>query len=148
MAAAVSLCASIILPSTLMQSPLRHTGLRKLIPLKYIEHFTNMKSGRNHISLKTGISLNRRLVVLAVTEGSTKSSSAEDKIPSWAKPDSDEPPPWARGEGNGSSPPPPFVIPFYAYLLASVVVAIAAVLSMPCSHAFSSLSGQISLQFY
>lgn len=128
MAAAISLCASIMLPSIVMQmqSPLRHTGLRKLIPVKYMEHFTNMRSGRNHISLKTCIS-HRRLVVLAVTEGSAKSSPAEDKIPSWARPDSDEPPPWARDEANGSSLQPAFVIPFYVYLLASVITAIAAI---------------------
>ncbi|XP_020690805.1 uncharacterized protein LOC110105586, partial [Dendrobium catenatum] len=35
--------------------------------------------------------------------------------------------PWARDEGNGSTSQPAFVIPFYAYLLASVITAIAAI---------------------
>ncbi|KAI0522359.1 hypothetical protein KFK09_004738 [Dendrobium nobile] len=126
MAAVISLCASILLPSVVMQSSQRHIGLRKLIPVKYLKHFGNINTGRNHIGLKAGVS-HRRLVVLAVTEGSTKSSPADDKIPSWAKPDSDEPPPWARDEGNGSTSQPAFVIPFYAYLLASVITAIAAI---------------------
>ncbi|KAH7667314.1 hypothetical protein IHE45_12G050700 [Dioscorea alata] len=67
-----------------------------------------------------------RFIVFAATEGSAKSSQSDDKIPSWARPDSDEPPPWARGEDNGSSKPA-FEIPYYAYLLASAITAIAAV---------------------
>ncbi|XP_027349231.1 uncharacterized protein LOC113860883 [Abrus precatorius] len=69
-------------------------------------------------------------VVVAVTQGSAESSKSEEKIPSWAKPDSDEPPPWARDEAknNGvSSSQQGFEIPFYAYLLASAVTAIAAI---------------------
>ncbi|RDX89728.1 hypothetical protein CR513_28515, partial [Mucuna pruriens] len=68
-----------------------------------------------------------RLVVVAVTQGSAESSKSEEKIPSWAKPDSDEPPPWARDEPNKNSSQQGFEIPFYAYLLASAITAIAAI---------------------
>lgn len=70
-----------------------------------------------------------KFFVLAATEGSAKSSSKSDEtIPSWARPDSNEPPPWARDEGKDySSSKQNFEIPFYVYLLASAVAAIAAV---------------------
>ncbi|XP_077211785.1 uncharacterized protein LOC143847017 [Tasmannia lanceolata] len=68
-----------------------------------------------------------RFRVFAVTEGSAKSTSQSDeKIPSWARPDSDETPPWARDELKDASEQA-FEIPFYAYLLASAVTAIAAI---------------------
>ncbi|KAL2320999.1 hypothetical protein Fmac_029968 [Flemingia macrophylla] len=69
----------------------------------------------------------QRLVVVAVTQGSTESSKSDEKIPSWAKPDSDEPPPWARDEPNNQNSQQGIQIPFYAYLLASAITAIAAV---------------------
>ncbi|KAF3330673.1 hypothetical protein FCM35_KLT04027 [Carex littledalei] len=67
-----------------------------------------------------------RLVVLAVTKGSAKSNKSDEKIPSWARPDSDEPPPWAR-DGNKGSSESTVQIPYAAYLLASAVTAIAAI---------------------
>ncbi|KAM0947926.1 hypothetical protein DsansV1_C07g0072851 [Dioscorea sansibarensis] len=67
-----------------------------------------------------------RFIVFATTEGSAKSRQSDEKIPSWARPDSDEPPPWARDKSNGSSKPT-FEIPYYAYLLASAITAIAAI---------------------
>ena len=70
--------------------------------------------------------LTHRFSVFAATEGSAKSSESEETIPSWAKPDSDEPPPWASGEGKDTSQQG-FEIPFFVYLLASAVTAIAAV---------------------
>jgi len=66
----------------------------------------------------------RRLVVTAATEGSKKSKESE---PSWANPDSDEPPPWARNEGRSSTSQESFEVPFFVYLLASAITAIAAV---------------------
>ncbi|XP_059645307.1 uncharacterized protein LOC132286901 [Cornus florida] len=72
----------------------------------------------------------RRLTVFAVTEGSAKKSSKseEESIPSWASPDSDEPPPWARDEASAqNSSQQGFEIPFYVYLLASAITAIAAI---------------------
>lgn len=74
----------------------------------------------------------KKFMVVAVTQGSAESSKSDEKIPSWAKPDSDEPPPWARGEANGkASSEQGFQIPFYVYLLASTITAIAAV-SLTC----------------
>ncbi|XP_010532983.1 PREDICTED: uncharacterized protein LOC104808852 [Tarenaya hassleriana] len=72
----------------------------------------------------------RRLVVSFGSQGQG-SGNSEEKVPSWAKTDSDEPPPWARDEGggssNGGSPQQDFQIPFFVYLLASTVTAIAAI---------------------
>ncbi|KAK6154060.1 hypothetical protein DH2020_013699 [Rehmannia glutinosa] len=77
----------------------------------------------------------RSLSVVAATEGSAKnpSKSKEDdddnggdpSVPSWAKPDSDELPPWARQEAQKDSSS--FEIPFFVYLLASAITAIAAI---------------------
>ncbi|XP_068651821.1 uncharacterized protein [Aristolochia californica] len=67
-----------------------------------------------------------RFRVSAVTEGSTKSNQSDEKTPSWARPDSDEPPPWAREELKPSSAKA-FEVPYYAYLLASAITAIAAI---------------------
>lgn len=68
-----------------------------------------------------------RFLVYAATEGSAKSGKSEETVPAWAKPDSDEPPPWAREEGKESTAQQSFEIPFFVYLLASAVTAIAAV---------------------
>lgn len=87
--------------------------------------------GLNHGTMVERHSWNRRnLQVVAATEGSAKSEPSDPKIPSWAKPDSDEPPPWARKEGKGQTAgaaEQAFQIPFYVYLLSSAIVAIAAV---------------------
>ncbi|KAL5717427.1 hypothetical protein ACHQM5_010429 [Ranunculus cassubicifolius] len=64
--------------------------------------------------------------VVAATEGSAKSSKSDEKIPSWAKPDSAEPPPWARNEGQEQSQESSD-LPFGVYLLASAITAIAAI---------------------
>ncbi|GLU14698.1 hypothetical protein SLE2022_312520 [Rubroshorea leprosula] len=69
----------------------------------------------------------RGFVVVAATEGSAKSSKSEETVPSWAKPDSDEPPPWARDERKDNAAGESFEIPFFVYLLASAVTAIAAI---------------------
>ncbi|CAH8364533.1 unnamed protein product [Eruca vesicaria subsp. sativa] len=71
----------------------------------------------------------RRLVVTAATEGSRKLKEIQ---PSWANPDSDEPPPWAREEGRSSSSSSStsqesLEVPFFVYLLASAITAIAAI---------------------
>ncbi|KAM7262703.1 hypothetical protein ACFE04_000386 [Oxalis oulophora] len=68
-----------------------------------------------------------RLSVFAATEGSAKSSKSDETVPSWAKPDSDEPPPWAREDGKGSTSQEKADFPFGFYLIASAVTAIAAV---------------------
>ena len=75
-----------------------------------------------------------KFCVVAVTESSKESSNKkteeekESKIPSWARPDSDEPPPWAQNEtASQQQQQQGFEIPFYLYLLASAITAIAAV---------------------
>lgn len=68
---------------------------------------------------------------MAVKEGSAKNTSKEGggeedpSVPSWAKPGSEEPPPWARNESQKESSS--FEVPFFVYLLASAITAIAAV---------------------
>lgn len=84
---------------------------------------------KTHIQTSTSFKNQRRnrLSVVAVTEGSAKKSEQEDQsIPSWAKPDSEEPPPWARNEAQQQTSST-FEVPFYVYLLASAITAIAAV---------------------
>ncbi|XP_010247596.1 PREDICTED: uncharacterized protein LOC104590574 isoform X2 [Nelumbo nucifera] len=71
--------------------------------------------------------LSHRFVVLAITKDSAKSNDSEETIPSWAKPDSDVPPPWAQDEGKEIASQQSFEIPFYVYLLASTITAIAAI---------------------
>ncbi|KAI4349461.1 hypothetical protein L6164_010047 [Bauhinia variegata] len=68
-----------------------------------------------------------RLAVVAVTQGSADSSKSEETVPSWARPDSDEPPPWARDGPSNNASEQGFQIPFYVYLLASTITAIAAI---------------------
>ncbi|CAM8938233.1 unnamed protein product [Rhodiola kirilowii] len=68
-----------------------------------------------------------RFSAFAVPKGSAKSSEPEETIPSWANPDSDEPPPWARDDGKQSGTQQSFDIPFYIYLLGSAITAIAAI---------------------
>ncbi|XP_068647707.1 uncharacterized protein [Aristolochia californica] len=67
-----------------------------------------------------------RFRVSAASKGSAKSNQPDEKIPSWARPDSDEPPPWAPEELKPASAQA-FEVPYYAYLLASAVTAIAAI---------------------
>lgn len=75
-----------------------------------------------------------RLRVLAASGDSSKNTSnskgEEDgnddpSVPSWAKPGSDETPPWARQEAQKETSG--FEVPFYVYLLASAITAIAAI---------------------
>ncbi|XP_021752876.1 uncharacterized protein LOC110718353 [Chenopodium quinoa] len=55
------------------------------------------------------------------------SKKSEESVPSWAKLDSDEPPPWARDEGKSNELKEGFEVPFFVYLLASAITAIAAI---------------------
>ena len=66
----------------------------------------------------------RRLPVLAAAR--KPQGEAEEKVPAWAKPGADEPPPWER-KGGAVQGQEAGQVPFYAYLLASAVTAIAAV---------------------
>ncbi|KAK3000851.1 hypothetical protein RJ639_022385 [Escallonia herrerae] len=110
-------------------SPVIHGSLQR--PLSgYIKTLDSSHFAARNLHKKGILRRNRGLRVNAVTEGSAKKSSKseqeEQPVPTWAKPDSDEPPPWARDEAQqGSSSE--FEIPFYAYLLASAITAIAAI---------------------
>lgn len=98
--------------------------------------FFSLRNGLRARNLFCNVS---RLRVSAITEGSANKNSGMSKeveedeeegegdpsVPSWAKPGSDEPPPWARNEAQKESSS--FEVPFYVYLLASVITAIAAI---------------------
>ncbi|OAY74843.1 hypothetical protein ACMD2_07019 [Ananas comosus] len=117
MAAAMSLCT--------FKLYLRKQICAQYLGLRPVVQPGSHKPKRSHLCWQSGVSI-RRLVVLAITEDSTKSSESDESIPSWARPDSDEPPPWARDEGNENSQSA-ITIPYFAYLLASAVTAIAAI---------------------
>uniref|UniRef100_A0A2P2JYQ3 Uncharacterized protein LOC103484254 n=1 Tax=Rhizophora mucronata TaxID=61149 RepID=A0A2P2JYQ3_RHIMU len=92
------------------------------------------KLNRHSVKPRRSLGFNQKqkssygLVVFAATEGSAKPRESEETIPSWARPDSDEPPPWARDEVKElSSSKQSLQVPFYVYLLASAVTAIAAI---------------------
>ncbi|CAD6333383.1 unnamed protein product [Miscanthus lutarioriparius] len=72
----------------------------------------------------------RRRLRTAVAASSGKQKppgEAEEQVPAWAKPGADEPPPWARDGGAARGPEEAGQVPFYAYLLASAITAIAAI---------------------
>lgn len=123
MAASLSLCTLHLIHASRNHDP-KYLGLR---PADHFKASNLIISNRSqHHQSKQADRLFRRFRVFAVTEGSAKSSKSDERIPSWARPDSDEPPPWARDEAKDASGKT-FEIPFYAYLLASAVTAIAAV---------------------
>lgn len=124
MAASLSLCNSHIIRAIRKRLP-KYFGLRPARQFKTSNHFGISNRGEHHKSKQVDRQFYRSRVS-AVTEGSAKSSESEERIPSWAEPDSDEPPPWARDEAKSVSNQT-FEIPFYAYLLASAVTAIAAI---------------------
>lgn len=118
-AAALSLCHSNLI-----------SGSRKhdtLFPKSFLG--VGHKILNQSVTAKTTRNISRRFTVFAVTEGSKKSKNkSEETLPTWARPDSDEPPPWAQGEGNGIGfQQQSFEVPFFVYLLASAVTAIAAI---------------------
>lgn len=67
----------------------------------------------------------RRLQTALAATGKTP-GEAEEQVPAWAKPGADEPPPWER-EGGAARGQEARQVPFYAYLLASTITAIAAI---------------------
>jgi hypothetical protein len=77
----------------------------------------------------------RQWKLAATTDGKKGSSAANrerdaEKIPEWAKPGSEELPPWARNE-VAKPKEQAEDLPFFVYLIASSLVAIAAVWSTP-----------------
>lgn len=76
----------------------------------------------NHLKMNNRSSAcYRRLNVFAAK------GEEEQSTPSWAKPDSEEPPPWARNETQQTSSSSNSELPFFVYLLASAITAIAAI---------------------
>lgn len=71
------------------------------------------------------VSANKNSGMSKRVEEEEEGGGGDPSVPSWAKPGSDEPPPWARNEAQKESSS--FEVPFYLYLLASVITAIAAV---------------------
>ncbi|CAI9110401.1 OLC1v1010412C1 [Oldenlandia corymbosa var. corymbosa] len=122
----LSLCSS--------ASSLAHSPKRTCIPLPFPYlgslnlRLFNLKDGP---ARKNSGRSSRRFCVLAVTEGSAKKNSSKSfeeddpSVPSWAKPDSDELPPWARNESQNESSG--LQVPYGVYLLASAITAIAAI---------------------
>ncbi|XP_009766193.1 uncharacterized protein LOC107822718 [Nicotiana tabacum] len=103
-----SLCNS---PSLIIHSStIINLCLPNSIPLSSSGYF---KRNRNSVA-------SRKLGIVAATE-----EEKDPSVPTWAKPDSDEPPPWAKNESQKDSST--FQVPFIVYLLASAVTAIAAI---------------------
>ncbi|CAM0954892.1 unnamed protein product [Alopecurus aequalis] len=109
-AATISLCGSRCLGTNLRPEPRLASQAAAAAPL-----YARPSSSR------------RRLVLVAAKPSGKQ---ADEKVPSWARPGSDEAPPWARGEDGASGQDAggeDVQVPFYAYLLASAVTAIAAI---------------------
>jgi hypothetical protein len=86
----------------------------------------------------------RRLQTALAATGKTP-GEAEEQVPAWAKPGADEPPPWER-EGGAARGQEARQVPFYAYLLASTITAIAAVrLPEPIFHFALCLSAFVAI---
>ncbi|OEL21000.1 hypothetical protein BAE44_0017981 [Dichanthelium oligosanthes] len=103
--------------STSLCSGSGHLGLR---PTSRAHHLAGSLLGGRI----AGQCLRRRPAVLAAA--GKPPGEAEEQVPAWAKPGADEPPPWER-EGGAVQGKEAGQVPFYAYLLASTVTAIAAV---------------------
>lgn len=69
----------------------------------------------------------RRPPTALAAAGKKPPGEAEEKVPAWARPGADEPPPWERKGGAAKGQEDAAQVPFYAYLLASAVTAIAAI---------------------
>nr|GLL38589.1 diacylglycerol O-acyltransferase 2 [Ipomoea trifida] len=119
--------ASLSLCGPTSHSPLHCSSSKPILYCPNSLHFT---TPNHHRKKRSSSHSQTRFRVLAVTEGSAKNTSKEGEgedpsVPSWAKPGSEEPPPWARNESQKDSSS--FEVPFYVYLLASSITAIAAI---------------------
>nr|GMD56402.1 uncharacterized protein LOC109172650 [Ipomoea batatas] len=119
--------ASLSLCGPTSHSPLHCSSSKPILYCPNSLHFT---TPNHHRKKRSSSHSQRKFRVLAVTEGSAKNTSKEEdgedpSVPSWAKPGSEEPPPWARNESQKDSSS--FEVPFYVYLLASSITAIAAI---------------------
>lgn len=114
-------------------SKLFHGSTKKNDDRSYLKSKSSFLSDRSRIrSRRTYRQKNneKRLssTIYAVTKGSAEPSKSEETVPSWAKPGSDESPPWAREGGEKPTSEAGFEAPFFVYLLASAFSAIAAVI--------------------
>nr|XP_043606495.1 uncharacterized protein LOC122578576 [Erigeron canadensis] len=92
-----------------------------LITISRLTKNTTIFTFKTHHKTSKRTSYNyRKLCVFAVK------GEEEQSTPSWAKPGSDEPPPWARNEAQKSDSAS-VELPFFVYLLASAITAIAAI---------------------
>ncbi|KAF5952952.1 hypothetical protein HYC85_010896 [Camellia sinensis] len=80
-----------------------------LIATKISQNTTRKNSSRS-----------RRLTVFAVTEGSSKEKE-EESIPSWGRPDSNEPPSWARDKASQNASQQSFQISFFSVFYAPLL---------------------------
>ncbi|XP_062232586.1 uncharacterized protein LOC133929844 [Phragmites australis] len=108
------MAASAVAVSTSLCSSKHPCGLRPRTQAHRLAH-----------SLLGWPSSRRRLTVLAAA--GKPPGEEEDQAPAWARPGADDPPPWAREGGGDVQEPGAGQVPFYAYLLASAVTAIAAI---------------------
>ncbi|XAR58090.1 hypothetical protein NMG60_11026471 [Bertholletia excelsa] len=114
--------------SPLYGSNLSFCSSRRQNPCRPAHNSLNL----SHFTLKTSLENGRekksprRLTVRAVTDKSQE-DEGEESVPTWARLESDEPPPWAREEGGKGAARESFEIPFFVYLLASAITAIAAI---------------------
>ncbi|TVU19917.1 hypothetical protein EJB05_36099, partial [Eragrostis curvula] len=117
--ALVSMAAASVAVST---SSLCGSGHQSLRPSAQTHRLAGTLLGRPSLSL-------RRRPQTGLAAAGKKSGEAEEQVPAWARPGADEPPPWARegGGGGGAQGPDGGQVPFYAYLLASAITAIAAI---------------------
>ncbi|XP_059440590.1 uncharacterized protein LOC132173050 isoform X1 [Corylus avellana] len=114
---------SSLIHSSRKENPLYHRSFL-VAGRRILDVATAKRNPSRHGSQKK---ISHRFSVFAVTESSKEPSKTEETIPAWARADSDVPPPWAQDEGKESKSQQIFEIPFYVYLLASAVTAIAAI---------------------
>lgn len=126
---------SSLIHSSRKENPLYHRSFL-VAGRRILDEATAKRNPSRHGSQKK---ISHRFSVFAVTESSKEPSKTEETIPAWARADSDVPPPWAQDEGKESKSQQIFEIPFYVYLLASAVTAIAAVSSSSSSFSFYDL---------
>lgn len=104
-------------------SPLRCSSSKPILLFSNSLHFTLAHHHHHHKKR----SYSNSQIRFAKNSGKNEEEEEEDdpSVPSWAKPGSEDPPPWARGEYKKDSFS--FEVPFYVYLLASSVTAIATI---------------------
>ncbi|KAK9741899.1 hypothetical protein RND81_03G136400 [Saponaria officinalis] len=117
--------SSCLCASNLICGPKDHYKLSRSSSSEFFGiDYTERRNKSNQVHFHTVL---RQHEVIYATKRLAKSSESDEKVPSWAQPDSDEPPPWARSEGKPVDLKDGVELPFFVYLLASAVTAIAAI---------------------